>query len=53
MRMGLLAQALDEGSDIVPEDKLTGAVLGKRVATFLPEQPPPRVWQRVPLMGYG
>ncbi len=43
MRMGLLAQALDEGSDIVPEDKLTGAVLGKRLATFLPEQPPPRV----------
>jgi hypothetical protein len=31
---GAMAQPLDESADIVPEDKLTGERLGKRVATF-------------------
>ena len=31
---GVMAQPLDESADIVPEDKLTGELLGKRVATF-------------------
>ena len=31
---GVMAQPLDEGADVVAEDKLTGEWLGKRVATF-------------------
>jgi NAD(P)H dehydrogenase (quinone) len=31
---GVMAQPLDESADVVPEDKLTGESLGKRVATF-------------------
>ena len=35
---GVMAQPLDEGADVVPEDKLTGEWLGKRVATFALKQ---------------
>lgn len=33
--LGAMAQALDGGSGIVPEDRLTGEALGKRVANFV------------------
>jgi len=31
---GAMAQPLDDSADVVPADKLTGQLLGKRVATF-------------------
>jgi len=31
---GVMAQSADDSADVVPEDKLTGELLGKRVATF-------------------